>query len=139
MPNVLTRTKLLFALASMVVLLSGCATAMFQPNPQINTVVLANNSNTTVYDVTILVEAFGGKFYCGTILEGTQCSTRFPVREYESNPITVSWVEDGEAHKTEPFTIPVNDNLAKNLAKEPLTARLTILQNNTVDARLEAR
>ena len=135
MKKLLIRSKGLLALAFAAMVLTGCATSLFQPKPQINTVVLANNSNTTAHEVTILVEAFGGKFYCGTILAGTQCSTRFPIREYAGNPVTVSWVQNGIAHKTAPFVVPAGENISE----KPMTALLTLMADSSVDARLEVR
>lgn len=135
MKRLFIRSTSLLTLALATTFLTGCATSLFQPKPQINTVVLANNSNTTAHEVTILVEAFGGKFYCGTILAGTQCSTRFPAREYEGNPVTVSWVQNGITHETAPFVVPVGESTSE----KPMTALLTLMADSSVDARLEVR
>ena len=135
MKRLLTRSISLLTLALATMFLTGCATSLLQPKPQINTVVLANNSNTTAHEVTILVEAFGGKFYCGTILAGTQCSTRFPAREYEGNPVTVSWIQNGITHETAPFVVP----LGETTSEKPMTALLTLMTDSSVDARLEVR
>jgi len=126
---------LILGLTAVSLLLGGCATSAFTPAPKINTVILANNTETTIYDVTIRVEAFGGKFYCGTIPPKTQCSTRFPAREYEANPVTVTWQQQGISHKTTPFTVPA----AEQLSDTPLAARLTVMPGNQIDAQLEAQ
>ncbi|WP_370277401.1 hypothetical protein [Pontibacterium sp.] len=124
---------LILGLTTLPLLLGGCATSAFAPAPKINTVILANNTETTIHDVTIRVEAFGGKFYCGTIPPQTQCSTRFPAREYEANPVTVSWQQQGVSHETAPFTVPT----AEQLSETPLAARLTVMPGKQVDAQLE--
>lgn len=126
---------LALGLTALSLLLGGCATSAFAPAPQINTVILSNNTDTTIHDVTIRVEAFGGKFYCGTIPPKTQCSTRFPAREYESNPVTVSWHQQGINRETAPFTVPTTEQLSGT----PLAARLTVMPDNQVDAQLESQ
>lgn len=124
---------LILTVATSSLSLAGCATSVFKPAPEINTVILANDTNTSIHEVTIRVEAFGGKFYCGTIPPKTQCSTRFPAREYKANPVTVSWRQQGIDHQTAPFTVPSTEQISET----PLAARLTVMSDNKVDARLE--
>lgn len=127
-----THLKLALALPLTAALLTGCSMFSWGPTHKIDTIVLTNDSGHSLQDVTIRVEAFGGKFYCGNLLDQTQCSSYFREREYEANVVTVSWSLNGNTHKTAPFSIPAPDIDAT----KPLTATLTLLPDNNIKAEL---
>ena len=75
------------------------------PAFEIDSIEIRNELETIVTDVQILVPQTGDFVGCGTILANTSCSTTFPGRTYQGNPVKVSWKEQGQNHATNDFVI----------------------------------
>ena len=72
---------------------------------QIAGIEIFNGLPYIIHDVTVLVPLSGDYVSCGQILPDTACSTSFPLREYQGNPVQVTWTELGEPQGTPEFSL----------------------------------
>lgn len=93
------------------VVLCGIALAArasdYQPVYSYNEILIVNNSNELIRDVTISVTGTGRKFSCANIAPLGICSNKFPRRPYEYSPIQVGWTFGNETHQTDKFVVDV--------------------------------
>jgi hypothetical protein len=78
---------------------------------EIDGVVIRNELAFQVTEVQILVPSTGNFVGCGNIMARTQCSTKFPNRDYYANEVVISWKEYGQPQSTTPFVIRIPDHL----------------------------
>ena len=106
----------LFAL-SLVACASGPRSFYFY-----NEILVVNNSNQMIRDVSIKVSGTGRVFSCGNIAPFGICSNRFGKRRYEMNPIQVGWTFGNTARQTGDFVVEVPATLYSGLAMRGVLA-----------------
>jgi len=89
----------------MLVSLVGCSIAPAIPELKFNSLVIQNNSGMALEDVKIKVEKTGALAYCSLILPGSSCSTGFPDKRYQGNPIYISWTHNGQSRVAGPVIV----------------------------------
>jgi len=104
-----------FLLFLQLFLLLACASAG-ESKPEatgieIDGVVIRNKLAFQVTEVQLLVPSTGNFVGCGNIMARTQCSTKFPNRDYYANEVVISWKEYGQPQSTAPFVIRIPDHL----------------------------
>ena len=86
-------------------------------------VVIRNSSDSDeIINAQIRVKKTREIFSCSRILQRTECSTEFRVRDYAGNTIEVSWKQGSRDYTTQ-ILIEVPDGLKRDL---PMTAILEI-------------
>ena len=123
----------LFFSFGMLLLISACGELPKTTSITVAGLVFLNNTSTPVYNAKLSVKKTGGLVACGVILPGKECSTTFPVRQYQGNPIIVSWEQAGQTWSSGEFYVqlpgsPVTD--------APTIAFITLGEQGAVNARL---
>lgn len=72
-------------------------------------VVIRNKLPYPVTGVQLLVLSSGDFVGCGNIMSRSACATTFPVRDYYSDKVVVTWQEYGKEHSTGEFVIQTPD------------------------------
>jgi len=77
--------------------LMSCSTAPIKSDTiKIQRLVFLNYSSKTLDKVRIYISKTSEFASCGHILPKSECSTGFPLREYQGNTFNVSWRENGQ-------------------------------------------
>ncbi|MGD2173456.1 MAG: hypothetical protein PVI79_09040 [Gammaproteobacteria bacterium] len=92
------------ALAASAIVLSACAGA-YNPQYNINEIVVNNNSDQAVRDVSI--RAGGRVFQCANIAPYGMCSNRFPQRKYQNEAIEIDWALGSGASRSDSLQLEV--------------------------------
>ncbi len=74
-----------------------------------------------------------GLVACGFILPHNDCSTTFPLKQYQGNSITVSWQHAGQTWTSEGVDVQLPEYPIPN---RPTTAVVTLGENGSINARL---
>jgi len=105
----------LCALSALFLLLSSCSTRPIavpvSAGLKIDGVIIRNRLAYSVNDVQILAPVTGNFVSCGLILARSSCSTGFPDLSYTSNPVRVTWTENGEPQATDDFVVEIGDEI----------------------------
>jgi len=86
-------------------LLAGCKS----PAMQIQGGGFRNMTDYPVRNVTLRVTGTGREVSCSYISPQGFFGTRIPLKEYEENPVEVSWNYQGTDYRSGPFLVPVPD------------------------------
>ena len=101
----MSAVKVISVVAFMLVALGGCSTAPVTSKLIFNSLVIHNNSDVALKDVKIKVEKTGALAYCSLILPESSCSTGFPDKRYQGNPIYISWQHNGQSKVAGPVMV----------------------------------
>lgn len=115
-------------------ILTSCSSPIIKSNSiQIKRLVFLNQSSRALNNVRIYVSKTHEFASCGYILAKTECSTGFPLREYQGNSFDISWSEDGQNKSKQNIqtVVPVNLNLNK-----PVNAVITFGEGGAFSASL---
>ena len=104
----------IFTLFISLFLLSACATKWATKNLTFDGLYFENNSPYSLDEVKITVEKTGAFASCSPVLKGATCSTLFPPRHYQGNPVHITWVYKGVTHQEEPFVIEPPEHIIKD-------------------------
>ncbi|CAA0092258.1 Uncharacterised protein [BD1-7 clade bacterium] len=116
----------------LVMLVSACSSQRLQPDKAtIDSVVIRNQTNHPVHDVTLRIPANHGVISCSTILAHSECSLGFSLRQNNNNPALLSWTYRGHTYQ-EPLKGPPGQ--ADDLTQQ---AVITIVGEGIVIARLK--
>jgi len=113
--------------------LVACATTAPAPRHTVDGLALLNRTGVVVHEVRLAVPATGGVVACGQILVQAGCATTFPAREYQGNPVTVSWMQGGRSYRQAGVVFELAPGV---VAGEPLTALVELARGGGVRARL---
>ena len=91
-------------LAVSAIVLAACAGG-YNPQYNINEIVINNNSDQAVRDVSI--RAGGRVFQCENIAPYGMCSNRFPQRRYQNDGIEIEWALGSGAPRSESLQLDV--------------------------------
>ncbi|OUR72147.1 hypothetical protein A9Q78_07505 [Methylophaga sp. 41_12_T18] len=93
-------------------LLVGCiATTPVKPQLMINALVIENNSLTELHNVKIKVEQTGAYGSCSLVLLGRACSTTFPTKIYQGNPVFLTWEIQGQPRQVGPLYVQNSERI----------------------------
>jgi len=90
--------------------ISACSSLPTSNSVTVTGLLFYNNTTTPIHNAKLSVTTTHGLVACGLILPGKECSTTFPVRQYQGNPIIVSWEHNGRAWSSGEFRVPVQDD-----------------------------
>lgn len=90
----MNRQRLIFYFG-MLLLVAACSELPKTNTITVSGLVFYNNTATPVHNAKLSVSKTRGLVACGFILAWKECSTTFPVRQYQGNPIIVSWEQAG--------------------------------------------
>ena len=131
------RNWLLFLSFPQVILLLACAPVQEKmPEPtgiEIDGVIIRNELAFPVTEVQLLVPRSGNFVGCGNVMARSQCSTKFPSRDYYANEVIISWKEYGQQQSTGPFVIKLPDNVNPD---QPATLEVIIFNRGQAGAKL---
>jgi hypothetical protein len=128
----MNRYRLLFSFGILLVV-SACAEL-----PTTNPITVAglmfyNNTDAPIQNAKLSVTTTRGLVACGVILPGKECSTTFPVRQYQGNPIIVTWEQAGKTWSSGEIYVQLPP---ASLATTPTIAMVTLSEQGASDARL---
>ena len=92
-----------------------------------------NATSTPIKNARLSVSKTHGLVACGFIPPHNDCSTTFPLRQYQGNPITVSWQHAGQTWTSTDVGVQLPEYPIPN---RPATAVVTLGENGSVSARL---
>jgi hypothetical protein len=72
---------------------------------------IQNQSFSMVTEVMLLVTRTGEFISCGNIPMRGECSTTFPLRQYEGNQIEIKWKQGGSEWSTGEFVVKASDRI----------------------------
>jgi hypothetical protein len=72
---------------------------------------ILNRSFGTVTEVQLLVTRTGEFISCGNIAMRGQCSTTFPLRQYQGNQIEIRWKQGSSEWSTGEFVVEANERI----------------------------
>jgi len=75
----------------LVTLISGCETRPSEELLVFDSLAFENNSYLTLNDVRIEVKDTGAFAACSPVLSMSTCETSFRARDYQGNPVYISW------------------------------------------------
>jgi len=70
--------------------------------------------------VRIKVEETGALASCSVVLPGSSCSTRFPGKLYQRNPIYISWMLNGQSRAVGPVMVELPGEIYRELSASAL-------------------
>ena len=128
----MNRYRLLFSFGILLVV-SACAEL-----PTTNPITVAglmfyNNTDAPIQNAKLSVTTTRGLVACGVILPWKECSTTFPVRQYQGNPIIVTWEQAGKTWSSGEIYVKLPSASA---AAAPTIAVVTLGVQGAIDMKL---
>ena len=94
---------------------------------------IMNQSFSMVTEVILLVSETGEFISCGNIPMHGECSSTFPLRQYEGNQIEIRWKQGGSEWSTGEFTVEANDRIDRS---RPAMVRVIITSQGLAPTEL---
>ena len=116
--------------------LSACGGMPTSKSVTVAGLLFYNNSDTPIHNAKLSVTTTHGLVACGVILPRTTCSTTFPLRQYQGNPVVVSWEHAGRSWTSGEFRVPLPDD---PVAATPTMAVITLGERGAINAKLVPR
>lgn len=118
--------------------LSGLFVLSCAELPQSNSLTVAgltfqNATSGTIHNARLSASKTHGVVACGVILPHTECSTTFPLRQYQGNAITVSWQHAGRTWTSTDVYVQLPDY---PIPDRPTTAVISLGENGSIKAKL---
>jgi hypothetical protein len=130
--TIMNRYRLFFSFGTLLVI-SACG-ELPSTNPiTVAGLVFYNNTASPVHNAKLSVTTTRGLVACGVILPGKECSTTFPVRQYQGNPIIVTWEQVGQTWSSGEIYVQLPPASA---AAAPTIAVVTLGVDGAIDAKL---
>lgn len=101
-------------LLAAVLLMSGCALLQKKGQHTVVGIRFHNVSYHPIGDVRLHVERIKGFASCSRILPKSICSTTFPVREYQGNPVIISWNQNGKTWTTGEIAVKLPEGASRD-------------------------
>jgi hypothetical protein len=105
----MNRQRLIFYFG-MLLLVAACSELPKTNTITVTGLVFYNNTATPVHNAKLSVSKTHGLVACGVILPRKECSTTFPVRQYQGNSIIVSWEQAGRTWSSGEFYVQLPDD-----------------------------
>jgi hypothetical protein len=123
----------LFFYFGMLLVVAACGELPKTNSITVAGLVFLNHTATPVYNAKLSVRKTRGLVACGVILPWKECSTTFPVRQYQGNPIIVSWEQAGLTWSSGEFYVQLPGS---PVADVPTIAVVTLGEHGAVKAIL---
>lgn len=122
-----------------VLLLTGYLSACSMPPTKASSVnikrlVFLNQSSIDLNNVRIHIAKTNEVVTCGYILPKSECSTGFPLREYQGNRFDISWVDRGQPKSMKNIQVEVPGNLQLD---KPVNALVIYSEQGRFSAKLQ--
>ncbi len=105
-----------------------------QHSIKIKRLVFLNQSSKALKDVRIYIAKTKEFASCGYILPRSECSTGFPLREYQGNRFEVAWLDNDQPRSVKNILAEVPDKINP---EKPLNAVIVFGQQGQFSARLQ--
>lgn len=92
-----------------------------------------NATSSPIKDARLTASKTHGLVACGFILPHNDCSTTFPLKQYQGNSITVSWQNAGQTWTSVDVAVQLPEYPIPN---RPTTAVVTLGEHGSINARL---
>ena len=120
-----------YSLSGLIV--SACA-ELPQTNPlTVTGLTFHNATSSPIHNARLSVSKTHGLVACGVILPHNECSTTFPLRQYQGNAITVAWQHAGQSWTSADVPVQLPEYPIPN---RPTTAVITLGENGSISAKL---
>lgn len=110
----LRNVLLILALCSLAACSSVPESAPKPVGVEVDAVTIINQLAISITDVQVLAPVSGNFVSCGNIIGRSACSTGFPNNYYSSNPVIVSWKEQGQPQSTDEFVVKIGSDIDIN-------------------------
>jgi hypothetical protein len=124
--------RLFFSLGILLVV-SACGEIPTRNAITVTGLMFYNNTDTPIHNAKLSVTTTRGLVACGVILPGKECSTTFPVHQYQGNPIIVTWEHAGHSWSSGEIYAQLP---AASRAAMPTIAVVTLSAQGAVNAKL---
>ena len=84
----------------LIFLLSGCAVLPKNQQFTVDGIMFHNTTSSMIGNVRLRVDKIQGFATCSNIPPQSSCSTTFPIREYQGNPVMISWNQNEKLWET---------------------------------------
>ncbi|MDX1824296.1 MAG: hypothetical protein R3354_06240 [Thiohalomonadales bacterium] len=125
--------KHLFYVFNLLVVLTACNNLSEKKSITVAGLVFYNDTTSPVHNVKLSVSKTYEMVACGIILPGKECSTTFPQREYQGNPVMVSWEQAGQLWSIRTLEVQLPGDFITN---QPTNAVITLGKRGSASARL---
>lgn len=125
--------KQLFYVFNLLVVLTACNNLTEKKSITVAGLVFYNDTSSPILNVKLNVSKTYEMVACGIILPGKECSTTFPQREYQGNPVMVSWEQAGQIWTIRTLEVQLPGDFVAN---QPTNAVITLGKNGSASARL---
>jgi len=124
--------KTAISMLAAAMMLTACASGGYRPAYQIREILVVNNSQQLLREVSI--RSGDRVFACGNIPALRICSNSFPRRNYDYAPIEVEWTLGQNAPRKQSLSLEVPATYATGL---PLRGVLEIGSDGNISAHFE--
>ena len=121
-------------MVAVLTIISGCMILPKVKPIEIGGLFIRNSTSTPVKNVEVRVKKTGAKVSCSYVPAGKECSTTFPSKTYQGNPITVSWEQEWRVWSPREFLVQLPENL---IADKSTMAVVNIGEHGSISARLD--
>ena len=123
----------LFYIFNLLVVLTACNNLNEKKSITVAGLVFYNDTTSPVHNVKLSVSKTYEMVACGIILPGKECSTTFPQREYQGNPVMISWEQAGQIWSIRTLEVQLPADFAAN---QLTNAVVTLGNHGSASARL---
>jgi len=128
----MNRYRLFFSFGILLVV-SACAELPTTNPITVGGLMFYNNTDAPIQNAKLSVTTTRGLVACGVILPGKECSTTFPVRQYQGNPIIVTWEQADQTWSSGEIYVKLPSASA---AAAPTIAVVTLGVQGAIDVKL---
>lgn len=121
-------------IAIMLAILTGCLSFPLRKMETLNSLVIRNQTRSTIHDVTLNVPKTGTLIACSAILPGTTCSLGFPELKNKRHSATLSWIQEGRS-----YTSDLSADRTKDAQPDrPLEVVVDVMDRGRLDVYFQA-
>jgi len=114
--------------------ITSCSLPERSNSIEIKRLIFLNETSRTLHEVRIYVGKTREFAACGYILPNSECSTGFPLREYQGNRFDVSWQDNGQPKSVKDILASKAENLTP---EEPVNVVIVFGKSGQFSARLQ--
>lgn len=115
-------------------IVSCSAPVILERSIEVKRLVFLNKTSRPLKNVRIYVAKTREFISCNYILANSECSTGFPLREYQGNTFEVSWLDGGYQKSVADIKVVIPDNLKKD---KPVNAVIIFSEAGSFSASLQ--
>jgi len=123
----------LFFFLGILLVVSACSEMPTTNSITVAGLMFYNNTDTPIHNAKLSVTTTRGLVACGVVLPGKECSTTFPVRHYNGDPVMVTWEHAGQTWSSGEVGVALPDG---PVAATPTTAVITLGEQGAINAKL---